>query len=190
MIHAALSHLTSRLNEFLARGLGISEDIVVLSQLADSDGSSPPGIANKLVLLLAGIEREHAAGMGSATNAGGAWTASRPLPLHLNLHVMLAANFSGANYPEALKMISAAILFFQKNPVFDRQSSPTLDARIDKLILDIEHMGRQDLANLWGVLGGRYLPSVLYRVRMVTFDSQDIAALTPNILGTDRKMHP
>lgn len=181
MIHAALSHLAERLNEFLARGLGLAEDIVVVSHLAEQDGSVVPSVANKLVLFLANIEKECATGLSPAAQLGNSRSVRRPQPVHLNLYVMLAANFGGSNYPEALKMISAAILFFQKNPVFDHHSSPGLRRDIEKLILDIENMGRQDMANLWGVLGGKYLPSVLYKVRMVSFDSQDIQAMEPTI---------
>lgn len=178
MIHAALSHLAGQLNQYLAHGRGLAEDVVVVSNLTDADGSAAPNVANKLVLFLTNIARDTTpATMPPAAAAGGA---SRHYPpVHLNLYVMVAANFGGNNYPEALKMISAAILFFQKHPVFDRQSSPELDRRIDKLVLDIENLGTQDLSSLWGVLGGKYLPSVLYKVRMVTFDSQDIQAILP-----------
>ncbi len=181
MIQAAISHLAERLNEFLARGLGLSEDIVVVSHLVEQDGSVVPGVTNKLVLFLTNIEKEAAAGLSPATHFGGIQTGRRAQPVNLNLYLILAANFTGSNYPEALKMISAAILFFQRNPIFDRQSSPGLDRRIEKLVLDIENMGRQDLSNLWGGLGAKYLPSVLYKMRMLTFDAQDILALEPQI---------
>jgi hypothetical protein len=181
VIQAAISHLAERLNEFLARGMGLSEDIVVVSHLVEQDGSVAPGVANKLVLFLTNIEKESAAGLGHATHFAGQQTGLRAPSVNLNLYLILAANFTGSNYPEALKMISAAILFFQRNPIFDRQSSPGLDRRIEKLVLDIENMGRQDLSNLWGGLGAKYLPSVLYKMRMLTFDAQDIQALEPQI---------
>lgn len=190
MIHAALSHLSERLNEFLSRGTGVAENIALVSQLFEQDGSPTPGAANKLVLFLANIEKEFAAGSTAPAHSGSAWKVRRPPPVHLNLYVMLAANSGGTNYPEALKMISAAIMFFQKNPVFDHQTSPGLDPRIEKLLLDIENLGRQDLANIWGVLGGKYLPSVLYKVRMVTFDGQDIQALEPTINRPETKVRP
>jgi hypothetical protein len=91
----------------------------------------------------------------------------------------LAANFSGSNYAEALKFISKAIAFFQMQPVFDKQSTPDLDSRIDKLVLDIENLNIQDLSNLWGLLGGKYLPSVYYRVRMVTINPDNVLSQVP-----------
>ena len=64
-------------------------------------------------------------------------------------------------------------------PVFDKHSTPDLDSRIDKLVLDIENLNIQDLSNLWGLLGGRYLPSVYYRVRMVTIHPDNVVAQLP-----------
>ena len=87
---------------------------------------------------------------------------------------MVAACFNGGNYPEALKLISHAVSYFQRQPYFDHQNSPDLDKRISKLALDIENLNVQDLSSLWGVLSGKYLPSVLYKVRMVSFDSGDV----------------
>jgi hypothetical protein len=179
MIHVALAHITERLNEFLARGLGLTEDLAVLSQLSDRDGSPTPGAGNKLVLFLVNLEKEHAARSSQAVKGGAGDSVRRFPSLHLKLYVMLTANFDGGSYPEALKMLSAAILFFQRNPVFDHHSSPSLDQRIEKLILDIENLPWQEMANLWGTQGGKYLPSVLYKVRMVAFDSEDIRALEP-----------
>ncbi|MCE1244193.1 DUF4255 domain-containing protein [Oryzomicrobium sp.] len=185
MIHAALFHLAERLNESLSRGAGISEDLVVVSSLLEQDGTVSPSIANKLVLFLTCIEKDSSPASIGGGRPGAEVVMRRHLPVHLNLYVMVAANFGGGNYPEALKMISAAIQFFQKNPIFDHQTSPGLDGRIDKLILDIENLNRQDMANLWGVLSGKYLPSVLYRVRMITFDSQDVRSLEPAALGVE-----
>jgi hypothetical protein len=101
--------------------------------------------------------------------------------VHLNLMLMFAANFGGSKYTEALKFISATIAFFQGRALFDHHNSPDLDPRIDRLALDIENLSVAELSNLWGILGGKYVPSILYRVRMITFDSGQITNLVPRI---------
>lgn len=180
MIQAAINHLATQLNAYLKRTNNLTEDIVVVSSLVESDGNVAANTNNKLVLLLTNIEKDSVP-QANATRATGfdgrALVGSRSL--YLNLYVMLAANFSGSNYPEALKFISKAIAFFQMQPVFDKQSTPDLDSRIDKLVLDIENLNIQDLSNLWGLLGGKYLPSVYYRVRMVTINPDNVIAQLP-----------
>jgi len=180
VIQAALSHLANQLNAYLKRTNNLTEDIVVVSSLIESDGSAAPHTNNKLVLLLTNIEKDT---LPQSTTARASGFDGRALigsrSVHLNLSVILAANFSGSNYAEALKFISKAIAFFQMQPVFDKHSSPDLDSRIDKLVLDIENLNIQDLSNLWGLLGGKYLPSVYYRVRMVAINPDNVLSQVP-----------
>lgn len=177
MIDAALSQLAGQLNEHLRRRFQLSEDLAVLSNLHEQNGTLVPLVSNKLVLFLAGIERDTVAYRASGTPALGLGTSvlNRPEPIYLNLLVMCAANFSGSNYPEALKFLSGAIGFFQSHPVLDHQNSPGLDSRLERLILNIENLSSSEMHSLWGIHSGRYLPSVLYRVRMVSIDGLHIS---------------
>lgn len=169
-----------QLNAYLRRTSNLSEDIVVFSSLVESDGSAAPHTNNKLVLLLTNIQKDtipQRSGSHSLGFDGRALVSTQSL--YLNLYVMLAANFNGSNYAEALKFISKAVVFFQINPVFDRQGSPDMDPRIEKIILDIENLNSQDLSNIWGMLGGKYLPSVYYRIRMICLSPDNIVAQLP-----------
>ena len=71
--------------------------------------------------------------------------------------------------------------------MINHQTAPEMDGRIEKLILDIENLSIQDLSNLWGSLGGKYLPSILYKVRMVAFDTEDVVGRTP-VVGEPKPM--
>lgn len=182
MINAAISHLANQLNQFLKRSFGLAEDIVTVSNIVEPDGSVAPNVNNKLVMMLANIERDTVPFRQSTHNGNGeSRSAISAPPIYLNLYVMVAANFSGNNYPEALKLISNTISFFQRQPVFDQHSTPDLDQRIEKLVLELENLKIQDLNNVWGLLSGKYLPSVLYKVRMVTFDAMDIVGQAPTL---------
>jgi hypothetical protein len=182
LIHAAINHIAVQLNAYLRRTSNLSEDIVVFSSLVESDGSAAPHTNNKLVLLLTNIQKDTVPQRSGSRSLGGDGRAlASTQSLYLNLYVMLAANFNGGNYAEALKFISKAIGFFQINPVFDRQGSPDMDPRIEKIILDIENLNSQDLSNIWGMLGGKYLPSVYYRIRMICLSPDNVVAQLPLI---------
>ncbi len=173
MIYLALNHIVGELNQFLGRSAIAGESIVVLSNPVESDGRAEALATNKVVVFLAGIERDTTPGrVGNSRSQAGT------TPTYLNLYVMVAANFTGKNYSEALRYISDIIGFFQLRPVFERQSSPSLDPGIEKLILDMENVERRELNNIWGMFGGKYMPSVLYRMRMLTID--------PDIIGGRR----
>ena len=165
MISAALSHMAHQLNQQLRINFQLGEEVAVVSNLVELDiekdtvpyrpGNGARGLDDRLL----------------QNNA----------PLFLNLYVMVSANFGAGNYTEALKYISQAVAFFQMKPVLDQRNSPGLDRRIDRLVLDIENLPIPDLNNLWSLLGGRYLPSMFYKVRMVTVDAGAISGQLPFI---------
>jgi hypothetical protein len=191
MIDAALSLMAGQLNEHLRRRFQLSEDLAVLSNLLEQNGSLVPLVANKLVLFLAGVERDTLAHRAQTANLGlqAQQLATTP-PVYLNLLVMCAANFSGGNYPEALKFLSSAIAFFQSCQVMDQHNAPGLDARLERLVLSIENLSSSEMHSLWGIHSGRYLPSVLYRVRMISVDGQQVMGREVPVRGIDTQAGP
>jgi len=63
-------------------------------------------------------------------------------PVFLNLLAMCAANFGGANYFDALKLLSGAIGFFQINAVLDHHNCPELVDRAERISFEIENLER------------------------------------------------
>ncbi|MTV36327.1 DUF4255 domain-containing protein [Duganella radicis] len=186
MIGAAIGHLAFQLNQQFKSNFQLVEDVVVVSNLIELDGSVAPNATNKLVLTLMNIEKDT---LPFRANAEARGRDERVLqysaPLFVNLYLMMSANFGAGNYSEALKYISHAIAFFQQHPVFDQHNSPGLDERIERLALDIENLPIAELNNLWSLLGGRYLPSMYYKVRMMTIDARALTGQVPVI--TDQR---
>ncbi len=92
--------------------------------------------------------------------------------IYLNLYLLFSVNLS--SYPESLKQLSLIIQFFQYKNVFTPLNSPGLPDGIEKLILDLSTLSFQDMNNLWGILGSKYLPSVMYKLRLIKI-SEDFA---------------
>ena len=151
-----------------------------MSNILEQDGTVVNGVNNKLLLFLVNIEKED---VGARSGGSGSFGLDRSVvgrpPLFLNLYLMIAANFT--EYAESLNFLSNTVSFFQRNPVLDHQNTPDMDRRISKLALDIENLTLQDLSTLWGALSGRYLPSVLYKVRSIMVDSDDVGGLTDTV---------
>ena len=91
--------------------------------------------------------------------------------IHLNLTLLFTATRSEGAYGAALQNIQRVIEFFQEKHVFDHSNSPGLDPGIEKLIMEMVSVNLEQLNHLWSILGGRYQPSVVYKMRMVTIDS-------------------
>ncbi len=86
--------------------------------------------------------------------------------LRLNLYLLIAANF--ANYDTCLKFLSAAIRFFQSKSVFTHKNTPDLNPAINKLVAELHTLSFEQQNHLWGALGAKYVPSVMYKVRLVS----------------------
>jgi len=107
-------------------------------------------------------------------------------PVFLNLHILIVATHS--NYTNALLMLSRAIRFFQFRNVFDQDSvspaSLTKNApgnALDqletfKLIFDLYSPTMEEVNHLWGTLGGKQYPFVLYTLRLLVLKFKAVAA--------------
>lgn len=83
--------------------------------------------------------------------------------LRLTLYILVAADFS--DHARALENLSIIISFFQSKNVFTGATTPSLDSTIEKMIVDLYSLNFETQNHLWGVLGAKYRPSVVYRVQ-------------------------
>jgi hypothetical protein len=164
MLDKALQLLADRLNQYLGQQFDLDEKIVQLGSPASPDGVMPIEASDRILVFLTNINKDTLPGRGLDNFSA----SQQRSPLYLNLFVAVAANFRTSRYLEALNFLSHAILCFQQFPVIDHTNQANMPAGISKLILDIENTSLAEESNLWGILGGRYLPSILYKVRMLT----------------------
>jgi hypothetical protein len=176
MIHSALSSATEKLNEYLRNRFAQSEDKVIMSSIVNQDGTVAVTENDRIIMTLVNLQQEMITQRGINGDSGNR-------PINLNMFILFSAYFSEGNYIEALKFLSAIIGFFQANRVLNHQNTPDLDPGIEKLNFEIVNQDLQNQSHLWGVLGGKYLPSILYKVRMVTIKEDAFGIDAPNILG-------
>lgn len=178
--------IVDELNEFFRTKLRVNEDKVVLSGIMNLDGSIAIQGENKVLVTLINIEKEPSA--KSNANAPGARTfANTASPMSVNIYVLFSSYFSGNNYPEALRFTSFVIAFLQEKGVFSQSNTPRLDVGIEKLTFEMESLGSEKLNNVWATLGAKYMPSVLYKVRMLTFDTSVVREYRPSVSGVSRE---
>ncbi len=183
MIHNVLPVISAELNTYLKSRFDLNEDRLVLSNLINQDGSVAIEGANKVVCSLINLEEETTMkANGGMSFAGGGFVTGGP-DINVNLTVMFSAFFQGKNYVEALKFLSGIVYFFQSKPVFNSSNTPGLSANTEKVCFDIITMPLRDLNSVFSMIGMKYLPSVLYRVRMLTFSSDNIEDEIPAITG-------
>lgn len=177
MIDRAVSLVANRLNAHLRARFGVADELVATGVPTDAEGKTPAGLRNRLAVFVTGITHDTMSrGVPGRFPAMAGRIGVNPAPVHLTVHLMLASSFDPENYLESLKILSHAIQYFQVHPVFDRLSVPEMDRSIEQLTFEIENLDTDATSQLWGMLGGRYLPSVLYRMRTVTIDAGALTA--------------
>lgn len=181
MIYETLAFLRDTLNLALTRRFATSQDWVMLSALTQADGTAPPALKNRLCLSLINIERDPTASGTSprVQKEGGEMVARAPL-LALNLDVLVSAHFEDA-YGDGLKLLSGAIDCFQGKPHYRAGADPGLPADMSKLSIEWVDLTLQEIFNIWTVLGGHYVPSALYKVRMLPVQQDRLTPEGPPI---------
>jgi hypothetical protein len=148
------------------------EDWVILSNIVDHTGHLYEPTKDKVVMFLANIRHETVISTyNHNVPIKGDQDAVVAPGLYIDLFVLFLANFYDKNYAEGLGMISRTISFFQQNPWFTHDNLPGLDPVIDKLTFEMTNLEVNDVNYLMGMVGTKYLPSVLYRVRLIPFVS-------------------
>ena len=104
-------------------------------------------------------------------------------PIYLNLYILISAYFGDTeeNYKEALKNLSRVVRFFQGKPVFTHLNSPELDEGIEKILVELVSFSFEQQNNLWSALGGKYLPSVIYKIRPIQIMRTGMLEVGPRI---------
>ena len=105
--------------------------------------------------------------------------------IKLNLYVLWAANFdNGRNsYKDACGAISSVISFFQGQQVFSNKSYPALGENVEKIIMELNTLSFEQQNQLWSYLGAKYVPSVVYKVRMISIQEDSISKMGSEIIS-------
>jgi hypothetical protein len=156
----------------------ILENNLVWSNIIDQDGSVAAPI-NSIAITLVKIEKETFVNKSNTIYKDAGYGVSMP-SLNINLFLQFAAY--NKDYGEALKQLGYVLSYFQSNPVLTSQNTAGLtEPGVDKLIFEIVNYSHQELSNLWSQLGAKYIPSVVYKMRMIIIDESKFETRPPII---------
>jgi hypothetical protein len=193
MIHSSLSFLNSQLNSFIVlkdplNMAGALTNPVVLSNVVDQENHLFNKTGDFVVMTLVNTEEE------TVGKSQLPYLKTPDDKLHvvnpdikLNLYIQFAgfsdtSNSVQASYEKALLLLDQVIFFFQYRNVFSKNEYPALlSAGIEKLILEPISLTFEQLNHLWATLGAKYLPSVIYKCRMLTFRETVVSPEKPLI---------
>jgi hypothetical protein len=183
MIQKALQFVGNVLNQSLKTTFGSTESVVVINNVIQSDGSIPLINKNKIVLSLINIEKETAKPFYNRNQqlASGNYADISPAERY-NLDILVTSNFD--DYSETLKFLNESIVFFQTNIAITAETFSNIPAGITKLEFDIEKINFRDMQHLWSAMGAKYQPSVIYKMRLITIQSDMMKGIVSPVVTT------
>lgn len=182
MISHALNIIRRELQLHLTTHYSVGADRVSLGNLAEGIGTTGNGSAmvgrDQLIMSMVNLKEEST--LKNLPNYVRNDVTLRATyenpPVFINLLVLFTATHT--NYTSALTDLSRTIRFFQSKRVFtqdDVNPNSLLAGELDeqdlletfKLIFDIYSPSLEEVNHLWGTLGGKQYPFVLYVLRLL-----------------------
>lgn len=178
MIQQAIQTILSRLNTYIgtAEPEAVLGNISLIDSVQDTSGQS---LVDKVIASVINIEQEDALRNVPFRRAfigqdGLPRVSEREPEIHLNIYLLFGSNKN--NYGTALLRISQVIAFFQRKSIFTSSDTPELDTlELDKLVFELYSTNFTELNQLWSIMGGKYIPSIVYKMRMCFIQDTDQA---------------
>jgi hypothetical protein len=175
MIYETLQILKEQLNTYFSdEQLDTKVDLENIA-LWESGSEDASKVAGKVIISLINLEEETTLKNIPNYKVKEGKTEYKNPPIHLNLFLLICANCE--TYDKSLRGISKVIQFFQGKKIFT--SSNTIYNRNNvafdvldyfKFILELYTPTFEELNYVWGTLGGRQLPSVIYKVQLIKIE--------------------
>ncbi len=172
MIDKALLLLRNELDDFISKSIGSAD--VVVDNIGLLETTSGDTLTKRIVITLVNLEEESTLKNTSALKKGyGGPAIYENPPVFLNLYILITCNYSGDDYIHALERLSTIIKFFQSRNSFSYSYStggiPPLDAELLDLrfTMELYTLTFEQINHLWGSLGGRQIPFVMYKLRLI-----------------------
>ncbi len=193
MIDSALMLLRGELENFIQHDKGQNFNVelgnIALFEKENKD------FEEKIIITLVNIEEESTLKNGrNIRNSMTGYEYISP-PVNLNLYLLITSNLREVaniegSYTKSLSGLSYIIEFFQYRNSFNLGNSPsaqTVDSLENtemqnmKLCIDLYTLTFEQINHLWGSLGGRQLPFVMYKARLVSIQNKNIRKDAPII---------
>ena len=178
MIHLAVARVVEELNRYLElRAPTLTPPRAVADSLFDIEGKPKVAAAEKVVVSLVNVEQDRVYRSIDPFErpSEGATTAHFVRPeININLYLLFIANLS--DYDEAMKAVTYVISFFQRGSIFPI-SDPDWDSDQEvRMSLELFTLSFEQQNHLWGTLGSKFMPSVLYKAGLLKVRDTQVEA--------------
>ncbi|MCR9173187.1 MAG: DUF4255 domain-containing protein [bacterium] len=172
MIYEVVRILAEQVEDYI--GSSVTLGNVAMIDAAESGGSGT-NIENRNLLTVINMSEEGTLKNFPNTHVVGNRVEQRSPVVNLKLFVLFSSNKN--QYDQALKDISKIVEFFQGKSVFTQSDTVYDRNNVDfdnldnfRFYVDLYTPTFEELNYIWGSLGGKQIPSVLYKLTLVQIE--------------------
>lgn len=171
MIFEVLQVVTEEVNTYFGTSVISLENIANVEQDGEAD-------SHGVFLTLLNMKEEYTLKNESNHQIRGTEVLYKNPKVNLNLYLLFSANNS--TYKESLKSISKIIQFFQGKKIFTQDNTnfkkegEMLDVKNFRFITDLYTPSFEELNFIWGTLGGKQYPSVIYKLSLIEIEREAV----------------
>lgn len=175
MIYDAMKLIQTSLQQYI-RDIEESptQDFVILENIAMSQelGGTGGNQNERVVMSLVNLQEEFTLKNSAYQHLENGRTVYRNPPTFLNLFILFSV-LHNEQYETAIKRLSRVIEFFQWKKELLLTTTPSLNnlPQDVQIFMDLFSLTFEQQNYLWGSLGGKQVPFVLYRARLVTLEA-------------------
>ena len=188
MIFEVIQIITEQVNNYLEE-IGLDKSVVPenIAFLESQNDDITDALKNAVALTIINLDEEATLKNFPNHIIENTKTIYKNSVVNLNLFILFSANRD--KYINSLKDISKIIEFFQgkklftqANTIFNRNSSAMSNVDNFRFTVELYTPTFEELNYIWGTLGGKQLPSALYKVSMIQIE-RNIAQAEGELIG-------
>lgn len=163
MIKESLTFVVNLLDQYLQNSSSSGEPVAKLTSV-DTNEEANKGVSVSLISIEEDRVNPPQGRRGSQSEHVNLYIE----PIKLNLFILISASFS--DYGKALEKLDEVIKFFLLNSAISSEQQPEMPEPLKLLRFEMVSTSLDQSKDIWSFLGGKYIPSVVYRIRGVYID--------------------
>jgi hypothetical protein len=184
MLNVFINFLKDDLNTFISNKIGTNGTFVLCSNLNNITDSTT-GVDNKVIISIVNIEEEKMLqNPDNYTKTNNEINYRKP-PVWLNIICLFTFYTRSSDDYEGIDLLGNIVQYFQTKPRLDKTTAvvpANFPPVIEELRAEFVSLNYEQTNYLWGLFGGRYHPSVVYKFKTIPIDNNDVTPGGPPIL--------
>lgn len=167
MINEVMKFIVDEINAEITVSSGLFASLGNIARQESGEGSAASSPVGNVVMTVVNIEEENTLKNNTPYIRRGEKIEKQNPIVFINLYVLISSPIDP--YDKALLRISEVIRFFQGKSVFTPEGNiaSNFPDQVEKIMLELFTLNFEQVNHLWGILGGKYLPSVMYKLRLL-----------------------